>query len=111
MKLRSKPLQGTLPKPARDPDMVSKRGISYWFSPEWCRDLRGTICRIKPIKHRERNGEPEVYLYMLAKSGNLTFIQGSIQQEFRKWHTDRQIDYILLGGDLKELIETQHNKG
>jgi hypothetical protein len=29
--------------------------------------------------------------------GNNTYIQGSIQGEFKKWHQDRQIDYILLG--------------
>jgi hypothetical protein len=34
---------------------------------------------------------------MLSKSGSLSYIQGSIQQEFKDWHDDRQIDYILLG--------------
>jgi hypothetical protein len=34
---------------------------------------------------------------MVSKDGNMTYIQGSIQKEFKDWHTDRQIDYILLG--------------
>jgi hypothetical protein len=34
---------------------------------------------------------------MTSKMGKLTYIQGSIQKEFKDWHDDRQIDYILLG--------------
>jgi hypothetical protein len=91
-------------KPMRDPDHISKRGVHYWFSPEWIRGTSSsnlTFGRIKAIK--EKNGE--VNLYMKAKSGNLSYIQGSIQKEFKDWHEERQIDYILLGVDPKEIIE------
>jgi len=56
--------------------------------------------KIKAVK--EKNGE--VNLYMKSKGGNLSYIQGSIQQEFKDWHTNRSIDYILLGVDIDELI-------
>ena len=92
--------------PLRPPDHTSKRGVPYYFAPEWVRDLKGTITRIKPIK--EKNGE--VNLYMLSKSGNLSYIQGSIQAEFKEWHESRSIDYLLLGVDIDELIETSHDK-
>jgi len=108
---KSKPLKEVLECPTRDPDLISKRGIPYFFFPEWVRILNGKACRIKPIKRKPVPGQdPEVDLYMLAKSGSLSYIQGSIQQEFRKWHIDNQIDYILLGVDLEELLNTQHDK-
>ena len=88
-------------RPLRPADHTSKRGIPYWWASEWCRDLNGTMGRIKAIK--EKNGE--VNLYMQSKEGNLTFIQGSIQKEFKEWHQDRQIDYILLGEDPDKILE------
>ena len=89
-------------RPTRDPDHHSKRGIPYYWHPEWVRDLNGTICRIKPIK----NKQGDVELFMVSKTGNLSYIPGSIQQEFKKWHTDRSIDYLLLGQDPDEILET-----
>lgn len=50
----------------------------------------------------------DVCLHIKAKNGNLTFIKGSIQKEFKKWHTDRCIDYILLGLDEDEIIQASH---
>lgn len=88
-------------KPTREPDMTSKRGIPYWFGPEWVRNQGGTIGRIVPLKKKGK-----VELNMLSKDGNVTYIQGSIQEEFHKWHEDRQIDAILLGMDEDEIIET-----
>ena len=87
-------------RPERPHDYTSKRGIRYWWFPDWVRDLNGTMCRIKPVK--DKNGD--VYLYMLSKDGNLSYIQGSIQKEFIKWHEDNQIDWILLGVDPEEII-------
>lgn len=117
-------------RPNRDPDHYSKRGVPYWWAPEW---IRGTAAdsiydrmvvpvsssipvsipmadgrfiiptanygRIHAIK--EKN---DVNLYMKSKEGKLTFIQGSIQAEFKRWHEDRAIDYILLGMDPDEII-------
>jgi hypothetical protein len=94
-----------LEKPTRDPDLISKRGIPYWFAPEWVRDLNGSISKLKPIK---RAGT--VDLYMLSRTGNIAHIQGSIQHEFKKWHTDREIDYMLLGADPDELMTTPHDE-
>lgn len=88
-------------KPLREPDHISKRGIPYWWGPEWVRDTNGTIGRIAPIKHPHG-----VNLNMVAKDGNVTYIQGSIQQEFHAWHQDRQIDALLLGMDEDDIIET-----
>jgi hypothetical protein len=84
--------------PQREPDMISKRGVPYWFAPEWVRDLNGTMGRIAPIK----NGK-SVDLYMVSKDGNESYIQGSIQEEFQRWHLDREIDFILLGMELADL--------
>ena len=88
--------------PKREYDYVSARGVKYWWSPEWSRDLNGTIGRIKPIT--EKNGD--VYLYMLSKSGNLTYIRGRIQENFIKWHEDNQIDWILLGMSPDDIMGT-----
>lgn len=92
------PKDKVVAKPLREPDMLSKRGVPYWFAPEWVRDLNGTIGRIAPIK----NGK-SVDLYMVSKDGNETYIQGSIQEEFQAWHLDREIDFILLGMELADL--------
>lgn len=88
-------------KPFREPDMISKRGVPYWFGPEWVRG-EGTIGRIVALKNK--NGG--VDLNTVSKEGNVTYIQGSIQREFHDWHEDRQIDAILLGIDEDEIIET-----
>jgi hypothetical protein len=88
-------------KPLRDPDHVSKRGVHYYWSPEWCRGTSSSndkFGKIKAIREPAyRNGPDTVNLYMVSKDGNMTYIQGSIQEEFKQWHEDRQIDYILLG--------------
>lgn len=84
--------------PLREPDMVSKRGVPYWFDPEWVRDTNGTIGRIAPIKSGK-----SVDLYMVSKDGNESYILGSIQEEFQAWHLDREIDFILLGMELGDL--------
>ena len=89
-------------KPYREPDMLSKRGVPYWFGPDWVRNLNGTVGRIIPIKKGEH-----VELHMLSKDGNVSYIQGSIQQEFIKWHLDAQLDAILLGFDEDKIIATQ----
>lgn len=90
-------------RPMRDPDHVSKRGVPYWWAPEWTRatsSAESSYGKIAAIK--EKNGE--VNLYMKSKTGSHSFIQGSIQQEFKQWHEDRSIDYILLGIDVDEII-------
>jgi len=95
-------------KPLRDPDHISKRGVPYWWSPEWTRATSSACTSFGKIK-AIRKGD-DVSLYMLSKDGNLSYIQGSIQREFRDWHTDRQIDYILLGetpNDASDLIITE----
>ena len=85
----------TVEKPLRDPDHVSKRGVHYYWAPEWVRGVSSVNDRFGKIKAILENGT--VNLYMVSKDGNMTYIQGSIQQEFKDWHDDRQIDYILLG--------------
>lgn len=89
-------------RPLREPDLVSKRGVPYWFGPEWVRDNNGTIGRIKPIKVNQHR----VDLNMVSKAGNVTFIRGSIQKAFRDWHEDQQIDCILLGVEEDEILES-----
>lgn len=98
-------------RPLRDPDHVSRRGVPYWWAPEWTRatsSAENSYGKIKAIKepscrgagglgHKSCKCENTVNLYMTSKHGNGTYIQGSIQQEFKDWHDDRQIDYILLG--------------
>ena len=83
-------------RPLRDPDHKSKRGVHYYWAPEWVRGTSSANDKFGKIKAiLEKNGE--VNLYMQSKDGKLSYIQGSIQQEFKDWHADRQIDYILLG--------------
>jgi hypothetical protein len=92
--------------PIREPDLVSKRGVYYWFAPEWVRgtsSYNDTFGKIAAVK--ETNGE--VLLYMKSKTGHYNYIQGSIQEEFKKWHMDRSIDYLLLGMDIDELIKDE----
>lgn len=126
----------TVTRPNRDPDHYSKRGVPYWWAPEWTRgtsadgvysadsfknhsggftqsfqskcilnssgeyvDPCSGYGRIHAVKE---NGT--VNLYMKAKDGNLSYIQGSIQKEFKKWHEDRSIDYLLLGMDPDDII-------
>ena len=102
-------------RPLRDPDHMSKRNVPYWWAPEWTRGTSADIgkrrCpgygKIKALKEMECKGwhghknctkcNWTVNLYMQSKDGNMSYIQGSIQQEFKDWHDDRQIDYILLG--------------
>lgn len=92
-----------LERPLRDPDHLSKRGVPYWWSPEWIRATSSAETSFQKIAAiKEKNGE--VNLHMKSKAGSFTFIQGSIQDEFKRWHEDRQIDYILLGIDPDEII-------
>lgn len=91
-----------LEKPLRDHDHLSKRGVKYWFAPEWIRATSSAETSYQKIVAIKNNGD--VDLHMKAKSGSTTYIQGSIQKEFKKWHEDRSIDYILLGMDPDEII-------
>lgn len=115
-------------RPNRDPDHYSKRGVPYWWAPEWIRGTaadciyqpedklpleweivinangelvhpQGSYGRIHAVKN---NGDVE--LHMKSKEGKLTYIQGSIQKEFKRWHTDRSVDYLLFGLDPDEII-------
>ena len=88
----------------RDPDLLSKRSVPYWFAPDWIRSTssaQSSFGKIAAVK--EKDGS--VNLYMKSKVGSYSYIQGSIQEEFRRWHEDRQIDYILLGMDPDDLIK------
>lgn len=88
-------------KPLRDPDHVSKRGVNYWWSPEWvrCNDSsNSSYGRIKAVKENNT-----VNVYMQSKAGTLNFIRGSIQKEFKDWHEARRIDYFFLASDPDEL--------
>ena len=87
--------------PLREPDHISKRGVNYWWSPEWVRCTNSsntTYGRIKAVKEHST-----VRLYMQSKEGNLTYIQGSIQSEFIQWHEQRKIDYFFLADSPEEL--------
>lgn len=126
-------------RPNRDPDNYSKRGVPYWWAPEWTRGTAADVVRtpeevrvarnrgwhidsdwvvatngdyIKPTEnygriHAVKESNGDVNLYMKSKEGNLSYIQGSIQREFKKWHLDREIDYILLGLDPEEIIKNE----
>ena len=67
----------------------------------------GSYGKIAAVKETKKNGGG-VNLYMKNKDGGATFIQGSIQKEFKQWHEDRSIDYILLGLDIDELIADEN---
>lgn len=91
-----------LTRPLRDPDHHSKRGVPYWWAPEWIRATSSSCTSFQKIVAIKNNGD--VDLHMKSKAGTTTYIQGSIQDEFKRWHEDRQIDYILLGIDPDEII-------
>lgn len=112
-------------RPNRDPDHYSKRGVPYFWAPDW---IRGTSAdhfgdrgptfdyiytnagelvvpcdgygKIHAVKEKGT-----VNLYMKSKDGNLSYIKGSIQEEFKEWHESRSIDYILLGLDPSEILD------
>lgn len=127
----------TVQRPNRDPDHYSKRGVPYWWAPEWTRGTSSDSIRdadsmkiyssrldvmqdfivnangeyVRPCENygrihavKEKN---DVNLYMKSKEGKLTFIQGSIQKEFKKWHLDREIDYILLGLNPDDILQNE----
>ena len=87
--------------PLRDPDHVSKRGVNYYFSPDWVRGTNSNNTKFGRIKAVKKNGI--VSLYMESKEGNLSYIHGSIQREFVEWHERRKIDYFFLATDADEL--------
>lgn len=39
-------------KPLREPDLLSKRGIPYWFGPEWVRQQGENVGRIVALKDK-----------------------------------------------------------
>lgn len=97
-------------RPNREPDMVSKRGMCYWFGPEWVREAGKSYGRILPVAVGGGVG-----LHMLSKTGNLSYIRGSIQREFRWWHEenkekitpwrdDFEVDCVLLGMEPADLL-------
>lgn len=94
-----------LEKPVRDPDHFSKRGVPYWWSPEWIRATSSSCTSFQKIVAIKNNGD--VDLHMKSKAGDYSYIQGSIQREFHKWHTDREIDCILLGMDMDDLLKDE----
>lgn len=109
-------------RPMREPDHYSKRGVAYWWTPEWVRgtdSYNSSFSRIIPLKvdinnsvnrYQYRNEDTDgvaVELYMLSKSGSMSFIRGSIQKEFIKWHIDNQINHILLGLELDDILNTK----
>ena len=112
-------------RPNRDPDHWSKRQVPYWWAPEWVRGtsadqiydtqtkMSGTLVMadgrtVAPcsgyskIHAVKKSGSVE--LHILSRQNKLTYILGSIQREFQKWHEDRAIDYMLLGQDPEEII-------
>ena len=100
-------------RPTRKPDMLSKRGIPYWFGPEWVRHSGKNPGRILPVADDYGN----VRLHMLSKGGNLSYIQGSIQDEFYYWHQENQlntipwredmeVDCLLLGVSPEDLLQS-----
>lgn len=99
-------------RPSREPDFYSKRGVGYWLAPEWVRHSGKHPQRILPVSDGSY-----VSLHMLSKSGSLSYIQGSIQQEFRAWlknnpgkttpwREDMEMDCLLLGVSPEELLQS-----
>lgn len=103
-------IRGTSADFIRTPQEVRDAASRGWHNPEdFTMNSQGDSIqpcsgygRIHAVKE---NGT--VNLYMKAKDGNLSYIQGSIQKEFKKWHEDRQIDYILLGMDPDEILNSE----
>jgi len=100
----------TVKRPERKPDMLSKRGKAYWFGPEWTREAGKSYGRILPAMR-----DNQVFLHMLSKDGNLSYIQGSIQYEFYDWYLankdnivpwrkDFEVDCVLLGMEPADLL-------
>jgi hypothetical protein len=90
--------------PKREPDHVSKRGVNWWFAPEWVRATNSSNNTFQRVRAVKRYGGVDIF--MVSKDGNMNYVQGSIQTEFKKWCEDREIDCILLGIELDEVILT-----
>lgn len=97
-------------RPNREPDLISKRGKAYYFGPEWVREVGKGYGRILPVAINN-----SVALHMLSRDGNLSYIQGSIQSEFRRWNqnnndntvpwrADFEVDCLLLGMQPSDLL-------
>ena len=107
MNTSKKPKMSPPENPNRPPDHISKRGVHYWWSPEWVRGTNGANTSFGRIKAIKEHGT--VNLYMMSREGNLTYIQGSIQQEFKDWHEARKIDYFFLADDPAALEDAIFN--
>jgi hypothetical protein len=99
-------------EPTRKPDYISARGVPYWWGPEWVRKSGKSCSRILPVASEYDN---TVSLHMLAKDGSLSYIRGRIQHAFIDWHKqnqngvvpwreDMELDCILLGVDVSDLL-------
>ena len=69
--------------------------------------MNGKAGRIKPV--RSKNNDEEADLYMVAKNGNCSYIEGSIQRDFQRWHDENGIDllmYIIHGIEDEDPLET-----
>jgi len=87
----------TVKEPTRKPDMHSKRDVPYWFGPNWIRKSGKTCGRILPVLNERTE---QVELHMLSTDGNLSYIQGSIQQEFQEWLRSTKKDVVPWREDL-----------
>lgn len=120
-------------RPTRDPDYYSKRDVPYWWAPEWIRGTAADLIYDKPVVpvssslpvaipnsqgnwvvHTANYGrihavkkDNDVSLHLKSKDGKLSYIQGSIQREFKRWHEDRSIDYLLLGLDPDDILSEE----
>lgn len=112
MEILAIPKNMKVKEPTREPDTFSKRGVPYWFGPEWARKSGKTCGRILPVLNEHND---IVELHMLSVDGNLSYIEGSIQQEFRiwlkntkkdviPWRADLEVDCVLLGVKPEELL-------
>ncbi len=86
-------------RPQREPDLISKRGVPYWFSPDWVRATSSAAVSFGRIADQGDR------LYMVSKEGTTSYIQGSIQHEYARWLENRINYFFLPEEETHELVD------
>lgn len=90
----------------RPHDYISPRGARYWFHPEWVRDLGGCVSKIYPQKKGDASSDAVSFVLCGESLVGSTYgpIAGPVQERFQEWYKNREIDCILMGEDMRNML-------
>ena len=93
--MKNTPIQ----RPLRDPDHLSKRGVPYWWAPEWTRATSSAATSFGKIKAiLEKN---TVNLYMVSKEGNRQLVLYWFQAHGRAVASEYWAKYYLVADSIR----------